>query len=1412
MSIRRVAIVFDSTERPETTGVYCRRGLSELVALGELDEVRHYLPTEFRSLAKREFDLYVLIDDGLRYQLPEGLGPTAYWAIDTHVDLAWSVERARRCNLVFAAQKNGAEWLRLTGVEQARWLPLACDPDLHRPHAVPKQWDWAFIGNMFPGRRQEVIERLARRFDKHFVGQLYFDALARGWSAAKVGVNASLVDDVNMRVFEVLGCGTMLLTNDVGEIGQAELFEDGVHLVTYQTVEDAEEKLAYYLEHEEERARIAAAGRALVVAQHTYLHRMREILAAANEFAASSVSTMKSERKPTAAAVRPAERLAPAQDDRPDQHDVQAPAARAEAAAAEIGARAPGGLVAPTEVPYDPGYFEFDRPELLALVPVAARHVLEIGCGAGRAGEALRARQGCRVVGVEVNAEAAAQARRRLDEVHVGDAEALPLPFQPGEFDCLLAGDVLEHMRDPEAFLNRSRDWLGDRGCLVVSIPNVRNHTLISSLLGGNWTYESAGLLDRTHLRFFTRREIEKMLYRAGYAIDRLQFMPGPGHQEWLAAGRPPYVDIAGRRVNGFTPDDAEEFFAYQFLVLAHKASRPDRGLTSVVLVTFNQLEFTRQCLDSIRTATREPHELIVVDNGSTDGSVAWLEHQADVRLIKNHENRGFPAAANQGLRAARGEQIVLLNNDTLVTTGWLDRLLAALHANPAIGLAGPVSNCVSGPQQIDVPYTSLANLDGFGWEHGREHAQERQDVERLVGFCLAIRRKVVDKIGYLDEQFGIGNFEDDDYCRRALEAGFRAVIARDSFVHHFGQVTFRAEKVDYARLLGENRRKFERKWAAAAAPGASTPLGTGPATRPNGAGTATASPRAAGASPTGGTASMPPTARAARAAPRFSISKGPGRGLRLASAGPLISLCMIVRDNARTIEAALNSIRPWVDEMIVVDTGSVDGTREICQRLGAKVFDFAWCDDFSAARNESVKHATGDWIFWMDSDDEIDTANGEALRSLAHRERNGSVMAFAVQVHCPGDDGDFTQVDHVKLFRNRKGIVFENRIHEQVLPSIRAAGGEVVLTDLFVAHAGSDRSEAGQARKRKRDLRLLRLELREKPDHPYVLFNLGMTLADAGKYRRAARWLRGSISQSNGGESTLRKAYALLAVCEFELKNLDAARDVLREGRQRFPRDPELLFREGILLHELGDARGAVVSYRGALADNDQPHFGSMVRGILGHKTRQNLALALTDLGELSAAEIEWRQIIAEVPNYRDGWIGLFDNLLARKKLAEAEQVTQQAALIPELGAVPAVLGSGLAAARHEIPLAMERACRAVENWPHDRDAWQRYCQLMFHYAPEEQARDALEEMVRRFPDDASAYQNLGTMYQRLEMKQQAAEALRQSLRLREDSAGVRDQLAAIESELADAGSARAGASAGGPVEMPRHRDFHGG
>ena len=195
MSIKRVAVIFDNTSRPETTGIYCRR------ALGDFVEVEHFLPSELEQLQPGDFDLYLNIDDGLRYQLPDQLQPAAWWVIDTHLDLAGSLEKAPRFDFVFAAQQDGAKALREAGIETAVWLPLACDPEIHGRKPVNPTYDVTFVGNLFPGARAELVELLQQRFESVFVGNRYLEKMAETYSASKIVFNRSLKNDVIINDF-----------------------------------------------------------------------------------------------------------------------------------------------------------------------------------------------------------------------------------------------------------------------------------------------------------------------------------------------------------------------------------------------------------------------------------------------------------------------------------------------------------------------------------------------------------------------------------------------------------------------------------------------------------------------------------------------------------------------------------------------------------------------------------------------------------------------------------------------------------------------------------------------------------------------------------------------------------------------------------------------------------------------------------------------------------------------------------------------------------------------------------------------------------------------------------------------------------------------------------------------------------
>jgi tetratricopeptide (TPR) repeat protein len=492
------------------------------------------------------------------------------------------------------------------------------------------------------------------------------------------------------------------------------------------------------------------------------------------------------------------------------------------------------------------------------------------------------------------------------------------------------------------------------------------------------------------------------------------------------------------------------------------------------------------------------------------------------------------------------------------------------------------------------------------------------------------------------------------------------------------------------------------------------------------------------------------------------------------------LSLCIIVRDSSRTLDACLSSIRPWVDEIVVVDTGSTDHTREIALRHGARLFEFPWCDDFAAARNESLKHAVGDWVFWMDSDDTISYENGRKLRSLADCPKESAPTAYVMQVHCPGSDGstDCTVVDHVKMFRNDPRLRFEGRIHEQILGAIRRLDGTVEWSDVYVTHSGSEHTPDARKRKQDRDLRLLFMDLAERPEHPFVLFNLGMTYADMNDLEQAADYLKRCLKVSAPEESHVRKAYALLVGCLTQLDRDNEARRVVKRGMELCPHDVELAFRLGILEQRAKNHTAAIEAYQCALTPTQVRCFTSRDRGISGHKARHNLAGIYREIGKLEHAELQWRLALDDEPNYREGWLGLVETLLELRRYVTLE-VEIEAAIDRGIPKIETSWASArLSATRGDFEGAVATLDGVIGDDVASLVLLRLKCQLLFEHGSDDRAIAVLEELCRRCPEDGATWHNLGSAQQRAGCNALAESSYRKSLAARPNSVPTMLQL----------------------------------
>lgn len=235
---------------------------------------------------------------------------------------------------------------------------------------------------------------------------------------------------------------------------------------------------------------------------------------------------------------------------------------------------------------------------------------------------------------------------------------------------------------------------------------------------------------------------------------------------------------------------------------------------TSIVILTFNKIEYTKKCLESIKKYTKnEEIEIIMVDNGSTDDTRLWLKEQKDIKCIFNDKNEGFPKGCNIGIKNSKNDNdILLLNNDTIVTENWLSNLRKCLYSDNDIGAVGPITNSSPYYQAISVPYDNEEELHKFCQKHNVSNKDLWEQRQKLIGFCMLIKRKALDKVGFLDERFSPGNYEDDDISIRLIESGYRLFLCKDTFIHHYGSASF-SDNESYHNLLCRNEEKFRKKW-----------------------------------------------------------------------------------------------------------------------------------------------------------------------------------------------------------------------------------------------------------------------------------------------------------------------------------------------------------------------------------------------------------------------------------------------------------------------------------------------------------------------------------------------------------------------------------------------------------------------
>mgnify|MGYP000892178229 CR=1 FL=1 len=481
--------------------------------------------------------------------------------------------------------------------------------------------------------------------------------------------------------------------------------------------------------------------------------------------------------------------------------------------------------------------------------------------------------------------------------------------------------------------------------------------------------------------------------------------------------------------------------------------------LTSIIIPCWNGLEYTRQLIESIEAYTPQEHEIIFVDNGSTDGTgdflAEYVKAHQNAKVITNPTNHGFPKACNQGLAAARGEYLCLINTDVIVTPEWLTGLIECMEHRPKVGIVGPMTNNISGPQVFPQgKYNSLFKMIEFSRDFRASFKKNYVPFFRIVFFCVLISRECYKKVGHLDERFTPGNFEDDDYCMRAILAGFRTYFTHDVFVHHHGSKSH--DMTTYQKRLHINQQKFEAKW-------------------------------------------------------REWLKKH-----------NRVSVCTIFRDEEKNIGEYLDRHLPMFDEIIMVDTGSTDRSAEIVKEKmkswpgRLKLFSFEWCDDFSKARNFAQAQATGDFILSLDVDEWIPQFNkGILWPCTAYLIETRNYSELTVFTNWRANAGDFPDQEKgtgwfpstkSRLWPNDPEVFFEMPVHEVADRSIYLKGYRVVKTDIPVHHYGKLSIEY-DSQKGERYLKLLERLIEENENDIRSVEEIATQLQNLKRYEEAIKY-----------------------------------------------------------------------------------------------------------------------------------------------------------------------------------------------------------------------------------------------------------------------------------------------------------------
>lgn len=558
----------------------------------------------------------------------------------------------------------------------------------------------------------------------------------------------------------------------------------------------------------------------------------------------------------------------------------------------------------------------------------------------------------------------------------------------------------------------------------------------------------------------------------------------------------------------------------------------------SIIILTYNSIYELPRCLNSIRDNTRVPYEIIIVDNASTDGTREYLQAaELGAKILLNDENEGFSRGCNRGIKEAAGEYVLLLNPDTVVTKNWLKHML--VHFKDDVGAVGPISNFVGGFQLFTHHYTNkkLGQIDAdtFARTSYRRNKKKSMETKLLIGFCLMIRRDVIDHIGMLDKDFFFGN-EDLEYSFRLRLNMYKLVIATDVFIYHKPSETRTLDSMHKSNERSKEsqdllKAKLEDFYGKGNVPLAMELFGFD---WPN-------------------------------------FPKDPKLSAK-------IGVTIIAKNEEKTIGHLLSDLQnDAIDEIVVVDTGSTDKTVQIAKSYGAKVKRYKWRNDFADARNQARNTAQSDYLLWLDADDRMPPDSLRRLRNLKPQlplSRDTGVMLKLVNRF---EGKPPSHAWQMRIFPNREDIVWEGKIHEQLTPSMIRANLKIHKANIPIEHMGyltlKDRKD-----KAIRNFKILSKNVNNGNGSSTDYYNLAASYLQLEDYTNCLKYAR--ECQGKGPSEWAKYSLHLIADCYCHRminRDYDKAIEEIKKGLKDYPKDSILLYLIGTICQEKGDTKQAL-------------------------------------------------------------------------------------------------------------------------------------------------------------------------------------------------------------------------------------------